>query len=49
MRLIGVWITYAADEWIRGLIMWRRWVTYAWLPYVKRSRRRARREGVGEV
>lgn len=46
MGLIGVWIAYAADEWIRGLIMWRRWVSYAWLPYAKMSRRRARCEDV---
>jgi putative MATE family efflux protein len=46
MGLIGVWIAYAADEWIRGLIMWRRWASYAWLPYAKISRRRARREDV---
>jgi Na+-driven multidrug efflux pump len=52
MGLIGVWIAYAADEWIRGLIMWRRWASYAWLPYAKKSRRRARRarrETVAEV
>jgi putative MATE family efflux protein len=42
--LIGVWVAYAADEWIRGLIMWRRWATYGWLPHAKSSRRRARRE-----
>ena len=46
MGLIGVWMAYAADEWIRGLIMWRRWASYAWLPYAKISRRRARREQV---
>jgi putative MATE family efflux protein len=46
MGLIGVWIAYIADEWIRGLIMWRRWATYAWLPYARKSRRRARREGM---
>jgi putative MATE family efflux protein len=46
MGLIGVWIAYIADEWIRGLIMWRRWLTYGWVPYAKQSRRRARREGI---
>jgi putative MATE family efflux protein len=46
MGLVGIWIAYAADEWIRGLIMWRRWASYAWLPYAKMSRRRARREHV---
>ncbi len=44
LGLIGVWIAYIADEWIRGLIMWRRWATYGWLKYAKASRRRARRE-----
>jgi putative MATE family efflux protein len=46
MGLIGIWIAYAADEWIRGLIMWRRWASYAWLPYAKMSRRRARCEDI---
>ncbi len=40
LGLIGVWIAYAADEWIRGLIMWQRWVRYAWLPHAKASVRR---------
>jgi putative MATE family efflux protein len=42
--LAGVWVAYAADEWIRGLIMWRRWATYGWLPHARSSRRRARRD-----
>ena len=42
LGLIGVWIAYALDEWIRGLIMWRRWLSYAWLPYAKASVKRAR-------
>ncbi len=33
--LTGVWIAYAADEWIRGLLMWRRWVTLGWLPHAR--------------
>ena len=40
--LPGVWIAYAADEWIRGLIMWRRWQTHAWVPHAKASRKRLR-------
>ena len=35
--LPGVWIAYAADEWVRGLLMWRRWHSGAWLPYARRS------------
>ncbi len=38
--LPGVWIAYAADEWLRGLIMWRRWSTLAWVPHARASRRR---------
>lgn len=40
--LPGVWIAYAADEWIRGLIMWRRWQTHAWVPHARASRKRLR-------
>jgi Na+-driven multidrug efflux pump len=40
--LPGVWLAYAADEWIRGLIMWRRWATQAWVPHARASRRRLR-------
>jgi putative MATE family efflux protein len=36
--LVGVWIAYAADEWIRGLLMWRRWSRQAWVPHARRSR-----------
>jgi Na+-driven multidrug efflux pump len=35
--LPGVWIAYAADEWVRGLLMWRRWHSGAWLPFARRS------------
>jgi cbb3-type cytochrome oxidase subunit 1 len=38
--LVGVWIAYAADEWLRGLLMWRRWVRLHWLPMARGSRRR---------
>ena len=40
--LPGVWLAYAADEWIRGLIMWRRWATHAWVPHARASRKRLR-------
>ncbi|WP_229257622.1 MATE family efflux transporter [Duganella callida] len=40
--LPGVWVAYAADEWIRGLIMWRRWQTHAWVPHARTSRKRLR-------
>jgi putative MATE family efflux protein len=40
--LVGVWIAYAADEWIRGLLMWRRWVTLGWVPHARDVQRRTR-------
>jgi len=30
LGLVGVWIAYAADEWLRGIIMLRRWNSRAW-------------------
>jgi Na+-driven multidrug efflux pump len=41
--LVGVWIAYAADEWLRGLLMWRRWVRLQWVPMARQSRRRLAR------
>jgi Na+-driven multidrug efflux pump len=40
LGLPGVWMAYAADEWLRGLLMWRRWATLAWVPHARASRRR---------
>jgi len=40
LGLVGVWIAYAADEWVRGLLMWRRWATQRWVPYARAARRR---------
>ena len=42
LGLVGVWIAYAADEWIRGLLMWRRWVRHGWVPHARATRRRLR-------
>ncbi len=41
--LTGVWIAYAADEWIRGLVMWRRWARQRWVPHARATHRRLRR------
>jgi putative MATE family efflux protein len=38
--LPGVWLAYAADEWIRGLIMWRRWARQHWVPHARAARQR---------
>lgn len=45
--LVGVWIAYAADEWIRGLLMWRRWATLGWLPHARASHRKLRHAKAG--
>ena len=42
--LVGVWVAYATDEWLRGLIMWRRWATHGWVPHARAAHRRLRRE-----
>jgi Na+-driven multidrug efflux pump len=34
--LVGLWIAYAADEGIRGLMMCWRWYRQSWLPYAQR-------------
>ncbi len=35
LGLVGIWIAYALDEWLRGLMMWWRWRTLAWVPYAR--------------
>ncbi len=40
--LPGVWVAYAADEWLRGLIMWRRWARHGWVPHARATHRRLR-------
>jgi putative MATE family efflux protein len=40
LGLVGVWIAYAADEWLRGMIMTTRWFKHGWLPSAKLTRRR---------
>ncbi len=40
LGLVGVWWAYIADEWIRGLLMWRRWARLKWVPHARASRRR---------
>jgi Na+-driven multidrug efflux pump len=37
--LPGVWLAYAADEWLRGLLMWRRWQRLQWVPAARAARR----------
>ena len=42
LGLVGVWIAYAADEWLRGLLMWRRWARHGWVPFARAAHRRLR-------
>ncbi len=43
LGLVGVWIAYAADEWLRGLMMWWRWRSLMWVPHARAVVRRTRR------
>ena len=38
LGLLGVWIAMTADEWLRGLMMYRRWKQRKWLKYAERTR-----------
>jgi putative MATE family efflux protein len=42
LGLVGVWIAYAADEWVRGLVMWWRWRSLGWVAHARASHRRLR-------
>ncbi len=37
LGLIGVWLIYALDEWIRGLINWLRWMKKGWIPAAQKA------------
>ena len=40
LGLAGVWLAYAADEWLRGMAMALRWHWRGWLPAARNTRRR---------
>jgi len=40
--LPGIWLVYAADEWIRGLLMLARWTRRGWLGHARDTQRRLR-------
>ena len=42
LGLVGVWIAYAIDEWLRGLLMWRRWARHGWVTHARAAHRRQR-------
>ena len=41
--LPGIFVAYAADEWVRGLLMMARWHWHGWLPHARKVQRRVRR------
>lgn len=43
LGLVGVWIAYAADEWLRGLTMAARWFGHGWVASAMATRRRVLR------
>ena len=38
LGLIGIWIAMATDEWLRGVLMYRRWKKRRWVESARRSR-----------
>ena len=44
--LVGIWIAYIADEWIRGAIMFWRWETRGWVVHAQAIHQRLRSPGV---
>lgn len=40
--LPGIWLAYALEEWVRGLLMLARWLGHGWLPHARDSQRRLR-------
>ena len=44
--LAGIWIAYAADEWIRSAIMFWRWETRGWVRHAQAIHQRIREPGI---
>ena len=44
--LVGIWIAYAADEWIRSAIMFWRWETRGWVRHAQAIHQRIREPGI---
>lgn len=40
--LPGIWVAYAADEWLRGVVVWWRWYQLGWLSVARRTVREIR-------
>jgi Na+-driven multidrug efflux pump len=44
LGLVGVWIAYALDEWLRGMTMAMRWRTLGWVSAARATRHRVMRQ-----
>jgi putative MATE family efflux protein len=44
--LAGIWIAYAADEWVRSAIMFWRWETHGWMVHARAIHDRLRAPGL---
>jgi Na+-driven multidrug efflux pump len=44
--LVGIWIAYAADEWVRGALMFWRWETHGWMSHARAIHERLRSPAV---
>ena len=44
--LVGIWIAYALDEWVRGALMFWRWETHGWMGHARAIHERLRSPGV---
>jgi Na+-driven multidrug efflux pump len=42
LGLVGVWLAYLADEWLRGIVNFGRWFFKGWIPAAQISRRHSR-------
>jgi Na+-driven multidrug efflux pump len=38
LGLPGVWVAMLTDEWLRGVLMYRRWTSRRWMRYAQESR-----------
>ena len=49
LGLVGVWVAMAADEWLRGIVMLRRWRSGVWRRMTLVGRARAGEAAVASV
>lgn len=47
--LVGIWIAMTIDEWLRGVLMYRRWKQRKWVESARRSREHVTAAGVVET